>query len=259
MKLGKQRGGFTLVEMLVAMAVLVLVVVLASRMTSATLSTVSHSNHTLETSENIRTATQMLRDELAVAFANRRPGRYLNLRVVGSEDRVVLYLAVPHAKTADLTRMGFVTHVAYIWDKERRTLGRVEYHSSQEPETVEATASSLDSTDAAANVERLQKITPAYQGSSPYAWTESPIWQERLKEAQRNPLLTAVREWKVECFKTADIETKEPLVNEWDDPEKLPAAIRFEFVISNQQGKTGEEIGRRYVSLVSLPCTLFEP
>jgi prepilin-type N-terminal cleavage/methylation domain-containing protein len=263
MKRTANSRAFTLVEILVAAAVLLIIVALASQMTSATLATVTHSTHTLDTSESVRAATMLLRDELSGVIASERRGRFLNLRVTENDKGVALYFTVPRAQAGDLTRMGFVTHVAYVWDRETRTLGRAEYHSSREPEFVAATASSADSKDAAANLARLRDITPAYQGREPYAWTEQKFWETRLEEARRNPLLTGVAEWKIEAFETGYLDGDEPVKNKWEQPGKLPAVLRFTFVINTQQRVVAEKgaeererrrtAGRSYVSIVPLP------
>lgn len=254
---------FTLVEILVSIAVLVIVVALAGQMTSATLATVKHSTEALDDSESVRAATMLLRDELAGLTAVSRKNRFLNLRLIEDEKGVVLFFAVPRAQTANLARMGFVTHIAYVWDRQTRVFGRAEYHSSREPDAVNATASSPESTNTAANLERLEKITPAYQGADPYSWTLQGFWAERFEEALRNPLLTNVAEWKVECFRSALIDEEDPKENVWEQADALPTVIRFTFVTNAKRSviakETAEErkvkktVGRYYTSIVPIP------
>jgi hypothetical protein len=231
------------------------IIVLAAQMTGATLSTVTHSTHTLDASESVRATTMMLRDELAGVVVNERPDRYLNLRVVEDDERLALYFTVPRAQTSDLTRMGFVSHVIYVWDKASRTLGRAEYHSSREPDAVVATGGMPDGTNAEANLRRLRKLTPSYQGTEPYEWTTVPLWDERLKEARRNPLLRDISEWKIECFESIKLDEDKPVENTWEHSDRLPAVIRFSFVFTPQRRATAEKevIGRRYLSIIPLP------
>lgn len=258
MKRSSAKAAFTLVETLVGTVVLLLIMVLASQMTGATLATISHSTHTLDASESIRSTVLMLREELAGVTVSQREGRYLNLRVLEDTPGVSLYFAVPRAHTAELSRMGFVSHLAYVWDRESRTLVRAEYHSSREPETVGNTAVSPDSTSLAANLARLRKLTPAYQGSDPYAWIAMPFWEERLKKARRNPLLTDISEWKLDAFRTTSIDSEKPAINEWTDPKTLPTLLRVSFVMNRDRRVVmddGEKksVGRRYVSVIPLP------
>lgn len=254
-----RNGAFTLIELLVAVCVLSLVVALAVQMTAATLTTVSHSAHALDTSEGIRAATMMLRDELSGAMINTQEGRYLNLRVVETDERIVLFFAVPRVQTSDLGRMGFVAHVAYVWDRGSRTLGRAEYHSSREPNTVLATAQRADGAGMAGNLGRLHTITPAYKGSTPYAWTELPWWEERFAEARRNPVLTGVIDWKVECFTGTRIEQESPEKNLWNDFERLPAVVRLSFVVASDRRRAAAKdaearaVGRRYETIIPIP------
>lgn len=248
----RQLAAFTLVEMLVSTAVLALVVVLAGQMTAATLTTVTHSARTLDTSESVRAATMKLRDELSSVVVSERRERYLNLRVVEDDQRVAVFFTAPHAATTDLTRMGFITHVVYVWDRAGRTLGRAEYHSSREIEAVRTTASDATSGDAMANLERLRRITPAYQGGEPYAWTAQSFWNERLQAAQRNPLLTGVADMQVECFKTSALESEEPARNKWERSSRLPAALRISLVVQSKRNSS-TDVGRRYVTIIPLP------
>jgi type II secretory pathway component PulJ len=250
----KRTGAFTLIEMLMSTAVLGLIVVLAMQMTSGALSTVTHSSHRLETSEALRATVLRLRDELAAARPRQDGGRFLNLRVTETEEGVALYLSTPEARTADLDHMGFVTHSAYIWDRVTRTLSRAEYHSARDAAAVLDTARAADSTDMAANLARLRKVTPAYRGARPFDWIADPLWTERLREARRNPLLTGVSDWRIECFPTTDLEADDMRKNEWNQPGRLPAVLRLTFTINpRREGATGaKSAGRRYTSLVPL-------
>jgi len=257
----RANAAFTLMEMLVSALVLTFIVVLAAQMTSGVISTVSHSSHQLDASESVRGAVQTLREELGGAIASDRPGRFLNMKLTQDEKGASLYLTIPRAQTSELTRMGFVEHVAYVWDKESRTLTRASYHSSRDPEAVRATAKSTSGVDEVANVDRLRAITPAYQGVAPYDWIALPMWEERIAQARRNPLLVKLADWKVECFETADLEQEEPAINAWEHPDRMPVAMRFTFVIDAQKRTSsgGETTGRRFTSLIALPGARPQP
>jgi prepilin-type N-terminal cleavage/methylation domain-containing protein len=250
----KRTGAFTLIEMLMSTAVLGVIVMLAMQMTSGALSTVAHSAHRLESSEALRATVLRLRDELGAARSRQDGGRFLNLHVTQTEAGVALYLTTPQVHTADLAHMGFVTHAAYVWDQATRTLSRAEYHSARDSIAVLDTARSADSTDMAANLARLRKVTPSYRGSKPFDWIADPLWIDRLREARRNPLLTGVADWQIECFPTTDLEADDVRKNAWNQPGRLPAVLRLTFTINpRQEGATGAKAtGRRYTSLVPL-------
>jgi prepilin-type N-terminal cleavage/methylation domain-containing protein len=251
--LGSQA--FTLIESLVAAVVLSVMIALAVQMTASTLSTVSQSTNTLEASEGVRGTTMLMRDELSAAVANDRAGRYLNLQVRQDENLVALFLTVPRARTSNLGRLGFVTHVAYVWDRKSQTLGRAEYDSSREPEVVAATGTDPDGGSRESNLQRLRKLTLSYQGSKPYDWTTAPLWDERFKEAARNPLLRNVTDWKVECFESIKLDEDLPRENSWEYPDRLPRVIRVSFAVASgrRTGVEGKSAARHYVSIIPLP------
>lgn len=244
----KTRGAFTLIEMLVSALVLAFIVMLAAQMTSGVISTVSHSGHRLDASESVRAAVQTMREELGSAVVSTRSGRFLNLKLTADDESVRLFYAIPRAQTADLARMGFVEHVAYVWDRKERTLARGAYHSSRDPELARGTPSPVP------NTARLRALTPAYRGEEPYGWIDLPLWEERLAQAQRTPLLRNVAEWKVECFESATLDDEEPATT-WEKADRLPAAMRVTFVV----GSETQAAGTRFTHLIALPCAEVQP
>lgn len=213
-------AGFTLLEMLVAMAVTVLLVALIGRMVSESLLTIGATVKLLDAHGGAAGALKLLRDDLDGLSPIPSSGSFYAEQ---TEDRVLLAVARIAPRIPSATAHGIARHVVYEWTKETGRFTRAEYHSARDDEAVGQTASSGSGEAHEANRRRLETITPLLSAARPFAWIEDERLRRARDLAREVPALQEVHSLEVECF----AEWPGTPEKSWGDPRKLPELVRI--------------------------------
>ena len=244
-------GGFTLVEMLASAVLATLLLVLLVQLTNGALGTMNTASAQMEAMSAARALSDALEGDLRLAAVRKGADRSLNLSVQEDARQVRLALNLPVLRLRAIDDYGPVANVLYVWSKTTRAVTRAEYHAVRDPELVQSSGGDPQGAADDDNERRRLLLSPAGTGSSPWAWLEAAPVQAEVTRGAAVPLLSAVADFEVTCFR--DIARRNPAArNTWDDPEKLPALLRVRVLLAPQpsQARDPHAPGLRPVELL---------
>ncbi|MDB6172737.1 MAG: hypothetical protein JWL59_2048 [Chthoniobacteraceae bacterium] len=224
MKHVKFAHGFTLIEMLAAVALLSIFGILLLNLVEGTLRSVDISLAQMALFANARALSDALENDLARVSLAQSTKHTLGLFLEEDGERVRLAFSLPVTRVTSIEQFGPVAHVVYLWDKKTKQLSRAEFHAERHTDLVRSTGSDPAGADYAANESRSAQLAPAYLPDAPGEWLDDARMEAELQSA--TPLLKAVADLEFTCF--TDTARKVPQArNSWSFPDRLPAVVRL--------------------------------
>ena len=221
---------FTLVEMLVAMALTAIMLGLLALLFTNINGVVGHVADTTRAYDDIRPGIQSMGRELASTLLRTEARRWLNFRVVESTGprgrRVAVYATVPDEALGSTLEMSFINHVVYYWDEADHALHRVAHNTRDDNRLLLATAADPDNLDADANLSRLGHMTLAYRHPTPYGWTTDPLLTARMNQPPELAIVRDVHHFEVACYETPPTDGDAPATT-WNRADALPLLVEL--------------------------------
>ncbi|MCH8475338.1 MAG: prepilin-type N-terminal cleavage/methylation domain-containing protein [Opitutales bacterium] len=251
----RSRKAFTLIELLVSIAILTLLMVMFLTVFTSASSSFGFARSTIETFEEVRTASLQIQRELAEAQVRRWEtdgeltsterfrtiGFFVNVFGPNSGDKNIHFVAYDEG-LQDVSRMSFLSHFTYFWVEEEAALYRAVTNSKDTPENVRnqllfggENAQHPRSEVPTANVQRLTVMTPTYRDPNGQ-WMNSSFGQlaRRLVYDPANdvnqPIMTRVFDFGMEFYD----ENNNVSVDSWGDPFQLPSRIHLTVGIADR-------------------------
>ena len=236
---GKNPTAFTLVETLVSMAIFLIIMAIVSGILVQFMSGSNRAASVMRSYDGVRMFGTQISTELGSAMVRNRPQRWLNLKVEDDDDATTIFFTAPDDSIRSVSRLNFISHYAYFWDKENLALHRAVYNTTTDPSFLEATATDADNKNRAANQQRLTAMTLAYRSGSAYGWTQSDEMKELMEQEPHQAILHHVFAFNVRCLRSANATAE----STWNDPDELPLYVELELRVADRRmaGKFRDE------------------
>jgi len=230
----RKPRGFTLLEMLVSVTVLVIFLLMVLNITDLFNRTYTRTTSAMQTYDDVRAIVSLIGRDLSSSMVRTNAGRRLNFAVTASGNRTSIYFAVPDPKLQSLTNMSFVSHLAYFWDQDRAAVFRAVQNSYLDNSALLNTAASANNDSYSANSGRLGDITLSYGSGSPYAWHSDTAMTTAITQALDLPVLRNVFSFEALCYTNLPSQGGSP-VSTWSDPDSLPRYLRLKVGVADEK------------------------